>query len=249
VQKSIDLHRKICIISRHISVALNKGRIILAALPVLLLCTAGVVSAQTTLTNTFSVNQTIPDGDPNGLANVQHLNFGSVPQFTDITGIQVNLNISGGFNGDYYGYLEHNGVGFAVLLNRVGVTSGNSVGYSDSGMNITFSDSAPDIHTYQLEVNPNGAALTGLWGPDGRTTDPSTVLDTDARTALLSSFIGEDPSGEWTLFLSDLDFGEQGQLVSWGLVITAVPEPTTLALALVCAGGFFGARRFFRRKN
>ena len=209
----------------------------------------GGAFAQTTLTNTFTVNQAIPDGNPNGLANVQHLDFSAVPQFNDITGIQVNLNISGGFNGDYYGYLEHNGVGFAVLLNRVGVTSGNSAGYSDAGMNITLADSGADIHTYQIVLNPGGAALTGLWAPDGRTTDPSTVLDTDARTALLSSFLGEDPSGEWTLFLSDLDFGEQGQLVSWGLVITAVPEPGTMALVLLGAGGIFGARRLLRRRS
>jgi len=232
-----------------INLAPHMTKRIFAGLTGILLLGGGAAFGQTTLTNNFSVNATIPDGSTNGVSSTQNLNFGSVPQFGTITSIQVNLNISGGFNGDYYGYLEHNGVGFAVLLNRVGVTSGNSVGYADSGMNITFSDSGPDIHTYQMEVNPAGGALTGTWGPDGRTTDPMTVLDTDARTALLSSFIGEDPSGEWTLFLADLDFGEQGQLVSWGLVITAVPEPTTMVLILLGAGGMIGTRRFHRRRR
>ena len=33
-------------------------------------------------------------------------------------------------------------------------------------------------------------SVSGTYQPDGRTTDPLVALDTDARTAMLSSFIG-----------------------------------------------------------
>src|ERR1700722_19260328 len=155
----------------------------------LFLCTGVAVMAQPTTTNvTFTVNQPIPDGNPSGLASTQTVNFGSIPNFSFITDLTVTLNISGGFNGDYYAYLVNNTGGFAVLLNRVGKTASNPVGYSDSGFSITLSDaSANNIHTYQNVSNPGGGLLTGTWAPDGRNVDPSTVLDTSPITSTLSS--------------------------------------------------------------
>ncbi|HEX3799836.1 MAG TPA: PEP-CTERM sorting domain-containing protein [Verrucomicrobiae bacterium] len=189
----------------------------------------------TTSTNNFSVGQTIPDNTPSGLTETQTLDF-SGTGLVSITDIEVTLNISGGFNGDYYGYLVHND-GFAILLNRVGRTSTDTLGYGDSGLNITLESGANDIHTYQTEFNPGGVALTGLWDVDGRNVDPQTVTDTDPRTATLGSFVGQDPSGQWTLFLADVHPGSEGQLVNWGLVITSVPEPGTLALLALGLSG------------
>ena len=37
------------------------------------------------------------------------------------------------------------------------------------------------------------------------------------------------PEGEFDV-LADVDFGDQGTLVSWTLTMTAVPEPSTFAL-------------------
>lgn len=200
-----------------------------------------------TVTNTFAVGQVIPDGSSSGLSDTRVLDFSGQNLFS-ITQLTVSLEISGGFNGDYYGYLVHNS-GFAILLNRPGVTAGDSLGYGDSGLNITLSDSSPnDVHNYQSVQNPGGGVLTGTWSPDGRNFDPDLVLDTDPRSAFLSSFIDENPSGEWTLFLSDVDFGEQGTLVSWTLTITAVPEPSTYALAFLGLGTIITARRLKRNK-
>jgi subtilisin-like proprotein convertase family protein len=205
--------------------------------------------AQTTTNVTFTVNQTIPDGDPSGLANTQTLDFSSIPNFSFITDLTVTLNISGGFNGDYYAYLVNNTGGFAVLLNRVGKTASNPVGYSDSGMSITLSDASPNnIHTYQTVSNPGGGTLTGTWAPDGRNVDPSVVTDTSPITSTLGSFDNTSPSGTWTLFLADLDYGEQGTLQNWTLTVTAVPEPSSITLGILGLGVCFGLRRLARRR-
>ena len=200
----------------------------------------------TTVTNSFSVNQSIPDGSASGLSDTHVLDFHSQGLFS-ITDLTVTLNISGGFNGDYYGYLVH-GNSFVVLLNRSGKTASNSFGYADSGFNITLSDgAATDIHNYQSITVPVGP-LTGTWQPDGRNFDPELVLDTTPRSGSLSSFTNEIPNGEWTLFLADTDFGDQGTLVSWSMTITAVPEPGTWAILGLGLGGLWTSRRLLRSK-
>ena len=127
--------------------------------------------------------------------------------------VTISLTISGDFNGDLYVQLTH-GSGFSVLLNRVGRTSLNEFGYGDSGMDITLSDDAAagDVHVYRTtlfgnENTPVAGMLTGVWAPDARITDPDVVLNTDSRSATLSSFNGLDPNGTWTLFIADASGG------------------------------------------
>jgi hypothetical protein len=211
----------------------------------------GVVTsmAQTTVTNVFSgVNKVIPDGSTVGVSDTQILNFTNA-NFTYITDLSVMLTISGGYNGDFYGYLVHD-TGFSVLLNRAGRTAGSGTGYSDTGLDVVFHDSGNDVHLYRdfsFNLNLDGQ-LTGVWSPDGRNVDPAVVVDTDSRTSLLGSFAGLDPNGSWTLFLADLDFGEQGTLVNWGLAVTAIPEPGTGALLLLGAIAL-GAQAMRRRRS
>ena len=178
--------------------------------------TAGVC-ARTTLTGRWTDGAPIPD-DPNGIVRKISLD----PGISSITGVQLTLDIGGTdnytpFNGDYYAYLLH-GSTLAVLLNRVGKTSGNPDGYADAGFDVTF-DSGSDIHYYQSEspVFNTAGQLTGTWAPDGGTT-------------LASSFYGQDASGDWTLFIADMSSGDSGNLESWSLQVTdvpAVPEPAT----------------------
>lgn len=193
--------------------------------------------AQITSQHDFtSINADIPDGSLSGLGNSQTVS--SAEHF--IQSLTVTLDIqgtgAGAFNRDYYAYLTH-GSGFAVLLNRSGKTSGDAVGYADNGYNnLTFQDSAAngEIHLYQNTLAPSGnGALTGTWAPDGRNVNPTTVLDSDGRTALLNPFAGADPNGTWTLFVADVSGGGTARLASWSLSITAtaVPEPADYGLA------------------
>lgn len=197
-------------------------------------------SVQAQITQQFTgVNKPVPDGSLSGVTD-QHVI--SAP-FNSIGKVTVTLDIvgtgSGAFNGDFYAYLSH-GSELAVLLNRPGRRGDNPVGYGDNGFSsVLFDDAAThgDVHRYRLElyadesnaIEPYPSPLTGTWAPDGRTTTPSSTLDTDGRSAYLSVFNGKDPNGTWTLFLADLETVGTATLVSWGLTITPVPEPAEYA--------------------
>lgn len=204
---------------------------------------------QVTWDSGFANGGVIPDGNLSGWSDTRTITYSEIPD-PRIVDVNVRLNLSGGFNGDLYGYLVH-GSGFAVLLNRVGKTASNPFGYSDPGFGptgggaaFTLDDQAvtynKDIHFYR-EATPAptynaSGQLTGTWAPDGRNVNPLTVNGTESRTALLSSFNSLDPNGSWTLFLADLSFGEQSTLVSWGLDFTLVPEPVNVALGIFGVG-------------
>lgn len=175
-----------------------------------------------------NVNQVIPDGTPIGVYSTIRVS-GLDPV---ITSISVDITVSGGYNGDLYAYLVH-GSDFAVLLNRVGRDESNPFGFSDSGFTIRFvtdsaGGSAEDIHTSGNRSNP----LTGTWLVDGRNVDPASVLSRDLRTALLDSFLGKNPNGDWTIVFFDMAGGFQSTFVGWGLEIDAVPEPVTMGLGV-----------------
>jgi subtilisin-like proprotein convertase family protein len=199
------------------------------------------VFGQLTETYNFNPNLAIPDGSNTGTFDSQSISsaisqIGNLTVTLDITG--TGAGGSGMFNGDIYATLVHNS-GFSVLLNRTGRSSTSDLGYSDQfGFNITLADAGGqgDVHVYRTilfgnETTGINAQLTGTWQPDGRQTDPSAVVTTDPRTALLSSFNGGNANGSWTLYVADLEPGGTAKLASWGLQITAVPEPGQWAAA------------------
>jgi len=199
-------------------------------------------------TFSYTVGATIPDGDLNGYQNSQTVSGLS----GGITDLNVILNISGGFNGDFYAFLTHNGV-TGILLNRAGRSGTQAVGYPDfgfgpalSGNAFTLDDqAAQDVHSYRsFAYSLNGSGqLTGQWQPDGRTLDPlspGAAFDGAARSGMLGGFNGTDANGVWTLYVADVSPGGEGTLVGWGLEITTVPEPSAAVLlgwglaALLC---------------
>lgn len=196
------------------------------------LCSACVLlplaaSAATTFTGTWNVSAVIPDNDDVGYSNTQNI---SDPGMTEITGITVDLTFSGGWNGDLYAYLVHDS-GFSVLLNRPGRSISAPDGSATVGMDITFDDNAgSDIHT---AIPMSGGPVSGTFQPDGRITDPLLVLSGDSRPAMLSSFIGLNANGSWTIFVADQSAGDVATLDSWSLSVTAVPEPGTAALGVI----------------
>ena len=79
---------------------------------------------------------------------------------------------------------------------------------------------------------------------------PATLYGTSQAT-FSGKFGGMNPNGDWSLVFADLSLGGgQSQITSWGLDITAVPEPVNAALA--CFGGLLGVTqlvRFLRRRG
>ncbi|WP_193213937.1 PEP-CTERM sorting domain-containing protein [Luteolibacter marinus] len=187
---------------------------------------APATGAVSTYSNSWTVNTTLADNDPAGWASSVFIN--DVP-FEQIGTLEVDLVISGGWNGDLYAYVTHKN-GFSVLLNRIGATSLDGAGSSSSGMNVTFSSSATeDIHTYAAGVF--SGSLSGIFLPDGREADPMAVTQFTPQTALLSSFHGQEANGLWTLFVADMAHGDLSTVVSWGITITEVPEPARVLAA------------------
>ncbi len=188
----------------------------------------------------LGLNLEIPDG---GIGTfVQHTVAN--PLLKNIQQVTISLDISGTWSGDLYAYLNMGGA-HAVLLNRVGKTVVNPVGYGDHGFQVRFDDYAAsgDIHQYRVTYSgalplSSSGALLGNWAPDGRATDPDAVVDTDPRTATLSSFRGMNGNGQWTLFLADLAPGSVHELTGWELSIRSgsMPAPPDLAIRRVADG-------------
>lgn len=202
-----------------------------------------------TIVLTDSTVTSIPDGSSSGVA--RSLTVSGSGELVSSVEVDLNLSASGGtaFTGDLYLYLT-NGTNLAVLANRPGRRTGAPAGYSDNQpLQITLSDSgANDLHNYRIPVTGShtialSGPLTGIWQPDGRLVDPASVLDSSARTALMSVFNGSPADGSWSLFAADMSSGAVHQINSWTLRIETIPEPTTVTLALAAVAGLLRRRR------
>ncbi len=213
---------------------------------ILALVLGGSVTAQAgvydnTFSSGFANSGNIPEGSLSGWSDSETLSGESGA----ISSITVNLNITGGFNGSLYGYLTYDGV-LVTLLNRVGVSSGNSFGYADSGFNITLSSTAANnIHSYQnYSPTYSGGQLQGTWAPDGNNISPLSSpasFNANPSGTGLNSFNGLSPDGTWTLFLADVVAGGgQPQVISYGLDITTVPEPVNMAFGIFAGLSLLG---------
>lgn len=189
----------------------------------------------------------IPDGNPNGVWSGVTVN-GEAPVLADVT---VTLNLSGGYNGDLYAYLSHDGM-LVPLLNRVGVCSENPFGSDGPGMNAIISDAA----TINIHAAGDGY-LSGTYLADGQNISPlSGATNFNAiggAVTLDGTFGGLNPNGNWTLFFADVvSSGSTSTLNNWSLSIVAIPEPQVaafFAFGLVIGGTLLcrlKLRKYFR---
>lgn len=221
----------------------NTKRIILGVLAFAALSVPQVQGQTNFTTSSGTLNAAIPDGNPIGL--VESSTISGVIGY--VSSVQVTLDITGGFNGDLYAYLVGPQGGFAVLLNRSGVSAGNPFGYDNAGFNIILGVSGNNIHGYgggSYSTNVSGQ-VTGTWVADGRNIDPQSagsVFDAASTTSGLGVFNDLIPNGQWNLFIADLSGGGSSTLVSWGLTIVTVPEPQTWAMLVGGAGMLIALR-------
>ena len=196
---------------------------------------ASVIASQATVYTTnwnsgFANSGVVPDNNFSGWSDTRTV--GAIPAGT-FTSLTVDLQLSGGWNGDLYAYLVHSS-GFSVLLDRVGtgVSGVSAFGYGDGGMNVNLAASGTSIHQYG-GGSTFSAAPTGSW-------------QTDNTSGNLASFLSTNPNGTWSLFIADLSVGGVTTVQSWGLQmdIVAVPEVETwVAAALAGAFGAFWLNR------
>ena len=182
-----------------------------------------------------SLNQTIYDANPSGVTSSLLVSGAD----TSLTGVNVTLNVSGGYNGDLYAYLVAPNGTLVMLLNRVGTSAtstGNPIqdafGYSTAGFNnTTLSDTGTGGNIHNVASPVSGISYT----PDGGS---------------LASFNGSNPNGTWTLFFADESAGNTSTLNGWSLDITAVPEPVNVAMAIFGIGFIgVGAVRVYRNSR
>jgi len=205
-----------------------------------LLALVGTAQAAIVVNNWSSgtLNAVIPDGSPVGYATSQ--TFGGLGSSV-INEVDVVLNISGGYNGDLYGYLvlqsTDGSTTTSILLNRVGRTDALGFGDAGSGFSVTlvgYSGTPPAYANIHDKVGTPGQATTGNYLADGRAIDPNGNFSGANVTAGLNILDGKNPNGIWTLFLADMSGGDTSTLVSWGLDVSVVPEPITWALMIFC---------------
>jgi len=223
----------------------------------LLAALSGVALTASAQVFTFNIDpsqQSIPDANANGVTFVGTVS-GVDTSGQPLRVSAVDINLQGNpiaNNGDYYMTLVQENTGLkAVLLNRVGKPENSGAGYADNGFNIRLSDDSPnDVHAYQNVLGHQyQSPLTGTWQPDGRNVDPNTVtFDRSGGLRTLAVFYGQNPNGNWDLFVADLASGGLGKLVSWGLEIAPVPEPHQYALVAGIALIAFGIYRRYALK-
>jgi subtilisin-like proprotein convertase family protein len=193
-----------------------KKQIVLGAMAAVLAMASARGGISESFTSGGSVG-TVPDGSPVGA-----LFTGTVSDLAGqtVSGLTVDLNFSGGYNGNLYGYLVAPNGTLVVLMNQPGV-SVNGFGASGAGMNITLSDAG----STSIQSETSSSVLSGTYSAAGS----------------LSYLNGSSANGTWELFFSDQVNGggtSPSTLVGWSLNIEAVPEPVNVALGIF--GGLMG---------
>ncbi len=109
--------------------------------------------------------------------------------------VEVTLDLTHSFVGDLDVFLVSPSGRSVELFTSVG-------GQFNDFHNLTLAD---DAERSIDSIGSDDLPYTGRWRPEG----------------LLSDFLGDDAAGTWTLLIRDIAFGDQGNLNSWSLALTA----------------------------
>ena len=109
--------------------------------------------------------------------------------------VEVTLDLTHSFVGDLDVFLVSPSGRSVELFTSVG-------GQFNDLHNLTLAD---DAERSIDSIGSDDLPYTGRWRPEG----------------LLSDFLGDDAAGTWTLLIRDIAFGDQGNLNSWSLALTA----------------------------
>jgi len=146
----------------------------------------------------------IPDGDTDGVS--QDI---TVPNTGSITDINLSLDISHTYVGDLFISLSHGG-STVVLLDRPGFPASN-FGCNRNNIDCTFDDQSSNGKVEDICNNTN-PTYSGDYQSEGS----------------LAVFNGMDPSGVWTIFVSDAETPDPGTLNDWCLDITTTAPTNTI---------------------
>jgi hypothetical protein len=124
-------------------------------------------------------------------------------------------------------------------------TTGTNLFENLNQVAITLGASRNDSSAYQLlSFTLSGDQGTDAWAQAAGDVGPEYVFDPDAQISIWGPVSTTSLSGTQALFLADLDFGRAGNLVKWGAIVTAIPEPSILMLAAL--SGIALGLRFLR---
>ena len=173
-----------------------------------------------------SPGQTIPDGNPGGFQDTITVS-GIEPVLQSLI---VYINVTGGFNGDLYAYLYHEGSS-VTLLGRIGSSDANPFGSSTAGFGDGLStyNNGGTYYGFKLDDLATG----GVHDAAGNGNN-AVVGGYQPYSSMNTTFAG-NPNGNWTIFFADMAGGggdSSSSLASWGLGIEVVPEPVNVALGI-----------------
>ncbi len=132
----------------------------------------------------------------------------------------------------FSGPFANNGSGAGVIPDNsiIGLADAHTL----SGLGASISDVILTVHLSGTSIED----LTGYIRLGNTLASPSVDISSyltpgnNNFSVDLNAFDSLNPNNTWTLFFADTSAGDEATIVSWSLDITAVPEPTNVALGI-----------------